>query len=163
MNPIANILNRQLYRFLFLFLFLPGVSLWYSPALAQDETPDAMPANEAAVDPCLPVREVGDKGSEKEEPVEFPSRNHDCKTTSSTHLPRGNRQEISEVVSENIQNALTLKQLLLGRSYTFFGNVEPEYAAYFNLMRIFSLPRPRRMASTCFVKSKNDDMLLRAD
>jgi hypothetical protein len=51
-----------------------------------------MPANEAAVDPCLPVREVGDKGSEKEEPDEFPSRNHDCKTTSSTHLPRGNRQ-----------------------------------------------------------------------
>ena len=132
MNPSANILNRQLFRFLFLLLFLPGISLWYAPVHAQDETPDAIPTSEAAADPCPPVREVDEKGSEKEKPDEFSPGNHGCKTTSSEHLPGKNRQEISEAVSENVQNALTLKRLLLGRSYIFIGKVEPEYAAYFD-------------------------------
>jgi len=132
MNPSANILNRQLCRFLFLLLFLPGVSLWFAPVHAQDETPDAKPTSAAAVDPCPPAREVGEKGSEKEEHDEFSPVNHGCETTSSERLSREIRQEISEEVLENTQNALTLKRLLLGRSYAFFGKVEPEYAAYFD-------------------------------
>ena len=125
-------MNRLLCRFLFMLLFLTVVSFWYAPVDAQVETPDAMPTSEAAVDPCPPVRDVSEKGSEKVEPGEFPSENHGCKITSSEHLPRENRQEISEAVSENIQNAAALKRLLLGRSYMFIGKVEFEYAAYFD-------------------------------
>ncbi len=134
MNPSANILNRQLYRllFLFLFLFLPGVSLWYAPVHAQDETPDVMPTSVAVIDPCTPLGEVGEKGNKKEEPGELQPADHGCETTSSERMFRENRQEISEEVLDNTQNALTLKRLLLGRSYAFFGKVEPEYAAYFD-------------------------------
>jgi phosphate-selective porin OprO/OprP len=42
------------------------------------------------------------------------------------------QQELTTEITENTQNALTLKRLLLGRSYKFFGRIEPEYAAYFN-------------------------------
>jgi hypothetical protein len=57
---------------------------------------------------------------------------HKCETIPDEHPPEGNRQEISEDVSENIQNAQSLKRLLLGRSYAFYGRIEPEYAAYQN-------------------------------
>jgi len=130
MNHSANIPYRPACWFL--FLFLPGVLLWAAPVYAQDESADAMPAKAAPFDPCPPVREVGEKGSGKEESGELQPGDHGCETTSSEHLPRENRQLISEDVLENTQNALTLKRLLLGRSYTFFGKVEPEYAAYFD-------------------------------
>jgi phosphate-selective porin OprO/OprP len=126
----VDIPYRPTYRLL--LLLLPGVLLWSAPVHAQDETPVAMPVRVAVVDPCAPVGEAGEKGSEKEESGEMQPGDRGCETISSERLPRENREEISEAVSENVQNALTLKQLLLGRSYTFFGNVEPEYAAYFN-------------------------------
>ncbi len=132
MNSTSSILNRQLCRFLCLLLLLPVVSMWHATLHAQEETPDAMPTRKAVVDPCPPVREVDAKASETEEPGEFPPENHGCKSSSPEHLSRINRQEISETVSENTQNARTLKRLLLGRSYTFIGKVEPEYAAYFD-------------------------------
>jgi phosphate-selective porin OprO/OprP len=126
----VNIPYRPAYRLL--LLLLPGVLLWSALVHAQDETPVAMPARAAVVDPCPPVSEAGEKGSEKDESGEFQPGDHGCETTSSERLSRENRQEISEEVLENTQNALTLKRLLLGRSYTFFGKVEPEYAAYFD-------------------------------
>jgi phosphate-selective porin OprO/OprP len=59
------------------------------------------------------------------------SDSSDCKEeTEAQQQPLQNRQEIVDEVSENIQDALTLKRLLLGRSYTFFARIEPEYAAY---------------------------------
>ncbi|NNJ66377.1 MAG: hypothetical protein HKP16_12450 [Xanthomonadales bacterium] len=45
-------------------------------------------------------------------------------------LPEENRQEISEALSENTQDAVTLRRLLLGRSYHFFGRIEGEAAMY---------------------------------
>lgn len=130
MNLSANIPYRPAYWFL--LLLLPGVLLWAAPVYARDETADAIPAGAATFDPCPPAREAGEKGSEKEESGEFQPGDHGCETTFSGPLPSENQQDISEDVSENIQNALTLKRLLLGRSYTFFGKVEPEYAAYFD-------------------------------
>ncbi len=106
--------------------------MWAEPVYAQDEFSDAIPARTATVDSCPPGREAGEKGSEKEESGVLQPGDHGCETSSSEHLPGENRQEISEDVLENTQNALTLKRMLLGRSYTFFGKVEPEYAAYFD-------------------------------
>ncbi len=40
------------------------------------------------------------------------------------------RQEITARIAEDTQSANTLKTLLLGRNYIFFGRVELEYAAY---------------------------------
>jgi phosphate-selective porin len=40
------------------------------------------------------------------------------------------RQEITAEITENTQSAYTLKTLLLGRNYIFFGRVGLEYAAY---------------------------------
>ncbi len=108
----VNIPYRPAYRLL--LLLLPGVLLWSALVHAQDETPVAMPARAAVVDPCPPVSEAGEKGSEKEESGEFQPGDHGCETTSSERLSRENRQEISEEVLENTQNALTLKRLLLG-------------------------------------------------
>ena len=75
--------------------------MWAAPVYAQDESADAMPAKAANFDPCPPVREVGAKGSDKEESGELQPGDHGCETSSSEHLPRGNRQEISVEVSEN--------------------------------------------------------------
>jgi len=99
MNLYSNIPYRPACRFL--LLFLPGVLMWAAPVYAQDESADAMPAKAANFDPCPPVREVGAKGSDKEESGELQPGDHGCETSSSEHLPRGNRQEISVEVSEN--------------------------------------------------------------
>ena len=40
------------------------------------------------------------------------------------------RQEIITEITEDTQNAYTLRKLLLGRNYVFFGRVELEYAFY---------------------------------
>jgi len=49
-----------------------------------------------------------------------------------TPLPKENREELSDEIAENTQDAITLKRLLLGRSYTFFARVEGDYASYFD-------------------------------
>lgn len=41
-----------------------------------------------------------------------------------------NREEIADSISENTQTAATLKRMLLGRSYVFFGRVEGDGALY---------------------------------
>lgn len=53
-----------------------------------------------------------------------------CKEPNSVLLSDSERQDLSDEVAENTQDALTLKRLLLGRSFAFFGRVEPEYAYY---------------------------------
>ena len=55
-----------------------------------------------------------------------------CDTPERESLPTQNRQELAEEVAENMQDAMSLKRLLLGRSYVFFGRIEPEYATYFD-------------------------------
>lgn len=45
-------------------------------------------------------------------------------------LPVDNGETASEVVAEDTQTALTLKRLLLGRKYLFFGRIEGEGAIY---------------------------------
>jgi phosphate-selective porin OprO/OprP len=50
--------------------------------------------------------------------------------TDTADLPEENREEISQSVSENTQTALSLKRLLLGRKYTFFGRIEGDVAFY---------------------------------
>lgn len=72
----------------------------------------------------------------------------DCSESSmSGALPEENREEISDEVSENTQDALTLKRLLLGRSYTFIARVEADYASYFDGILVdedgFALRRAR--------------------
>jgi phosphate-selective porin OprO/OprP len=99
---------------------------------ALGESADAMPPKATTFDPCPLAREAGEKSNETEESSELHPVDHGCKTISDEPLPEENRQEISVDVSENIQNVRTLKRLLLGRSYTFFGSIEPEYAAYPN-------------------------------
>jgi phosphate-selective porin OprO/OprP len=54
----------------------------------------------------------------------------DCQPGRFELLPSEQRRELSQEISENTQDARTLKRILLGRSYTFFGRIEPEYAAY---------------------------------
>ena len=59
-------------------------------------------------------------GSSAQESTQIPADN----------LPEENRETASEVVSENSQTALTLKRLLLGRKYFFFGRLEGDAALY---------------------------------
>jgi len=40
------------------------------------------------------------------------------------------QQEVAVQVAENVQDAMTLRRLLLGRNYVFFGRAELEYALY---------------------------------
>ena len=54
-----------------------------------------------------------------------------CESQNAEQQSDLSKQELATEITENTQNALTLKELLLGRSYKFFGRIEPEYAAYF--------------------------------
>jgi phosphate-selective porin OprO/OprP len=45
-------------------------------------------------------------------------------------MPGKNNETASQAVSENLQTAVTLKRLLLGRSYLFFGRLEGDAAIY---------------------------------
>jgi phosphate-selective porin OprO/OprP len=83
-------------------------------------------ATETVSAPCKPSgdgEQAGGEGAEGQE---------GCAMGTFELLPGESRQELSNEVSENTQDARTLRSLLLGRSYTFFGRIEPEYAAYFN-------------------------------
>lgn len=55
-----------------------------------------------------------------------------AQTEEAEPLPGENREEISDELSENTQDALTLKRLLLGRQYFFFARLEADYASYFD-------------------------------
>lgn len=81
-------------------------------------------ASESVADPCARSGEEG-AGTDGTEPA-------DCKQGKFDLLPTEQRRELSDEISENTQDAVTLKRILLGKSYTFFGRIEPEYAAYFN-------------------------------
>ena len=93
------------------------------PDVAADDEVDV--AEEITVDPCAPPsgEEAAGTGSVDDA---------DCQTGAFDLLPSEQRQELSDEISENTQDAVTLRRILLGRSYTFFGRIEPEYAAYFN-------------------------------
>jgi phosphate-selective porin OprO/OprP len=45
-------------------------------------------------------------------------------------LPKENRQEINAEITENTQDAVSLRRLLLGKSYTWFGRIEADYASF---------------------------------
>lgn len=81
-------------------------------------------ASESVADPCPPAAEKspGTDGTDLA----------DCRQGTFDLLPTEQRRELSDEISENTQDAVTLKRILLGKSYTFFGRIEPEYAAYFN-------------------------------
>ena len=64
----------------------------------------------------------------------------DAATTTSTEsdpspaaadeLPAENREELAQSIADSTESALSLKRLLLGRSWFFFGRVEADAAAY---------------------------------
>ncbi|MDX2460739.1 MAG: porin [Gammaproteobacteria bacterium] len=56
----------------------------------------------------------------------------ECETQSAEQQSDKSRQELVGEITENTQSVKTLRELLLGRSYTFFGRAEPEYAVYSN-------------------------------
>lgn len=112
MNPSANCPRCRAFQAL--TLLLAWVMLLAAPLPAQEESPEAGTEEATVVEEaCLP----GDQG---------------CEPAPPEPVPQKNRQQISEDVAENTQDALSLRRLLLGRSYSFFGRVEPDYAAYFD-------------------------------
>ena len=102
-----------------------------SPLLAQHQeesvqeaSPETAAVDESS-DSCAPSDKTGGNGTDQES-------GRDCSPGSFEYLPSEQRQELSDEISENTQDALSLKRILLGSSHTFFGRIEPEYAAYFN-------------------------------
>jgi phosphate-selective porin OprO/OprP len=53
-----------------------------------------------------------------------------CQKPEEEPLPAENQQQLAEDIADNTQDAMTLRRLLLGRSYSFFGRLEAEYAGY---------------------------------
>ncbi len=110
-------------------LFLLAAILVAGAVQAQEQSPSQPGRSEPVTDPCDAPRSDGTDAAAEAEGASLA----DCEqTTESFLLPQENRDELSDEISENTQDALTLQRLLLGRSYTFFGRIEPDYASYFN-------------------------------
>jgi len=106
---------------LVLALALPGV------LRAQgEETEDTDPTRtESCVPGPAPIGGVRTSSS----PVAANEPEETCKQLPQDSV-EGARQEISAEIAENTQNAFTLRTLLLGRNYIFFGRAGVEYAIY---------------------------------
>jgi len=106
---------------LVLALALPGV------LRAQgEETEDTDPTRtESCVPGPAPIGGVRTSSS----PVAANEPGETCKQLPQDSV-EGARQEISAEIAENTQNAFTLRTLLLGRNYIFFGRAGVEYAIY---------------------------------
>jgi phosphate-selective porin OprO/OprP len=113
-----------------LTVFLAALMLLSTQLRAGQESPEVAVEAANAVDDCPPVREAKAEDNESEKSDEAPPGDRDCVTAAADPLPDENRQNISSDVAENTQDALSLRRLLLGRSYSFFGRVEADYAAY---------------------------------
>ena len=105
---------------LVLALALPGAL----PA-EDDVTEDMDPARTESCDPGLAAEDVARPSGQvaANEPEEA------CEQLPQ-ELTEEARQEITVDIAENTQNAFTLRTLLLGRNYVFFGRAGVEYAIY---------------------------------
>lgn len=125
MKRVANKLSGP--ASLVLCLVMASSGLASTPLRAQTDAPVGTIGEPAQTDPCAAPGQP-----DATEQADSPGENLlDCDKPSSP-LPRENREEISDEVAENTQDAITLKRLLLGRSYAFFGRVELDYASYFD-------------------------------
>jgi len=105
---------------LVLALAMPGVL----PAQV-DATVDTGPARMESCDPGpVPDDNAGASGQGAADEA-----GEACKQPS-PELIESARQEITTEIAEDTQNAYTLRKLLLGRNYIFFGRVGLEYAIY---------------------------------
>lgn len=112
-----------------LFLIILKVILTSAPSMAQSEAATSNEEPAIKGDPC----EQATQGHGEVMEPSREQREEDCKQSSVTGaLPQQNREEIADEVNENTQDALTLKRLLLGRSYTFIARIEADYASYFD-------------------------------
>jgi phosphate-selective porin OprO/OprP len=111
---------------------LPVVCALWGVSVGAQEFPAQGSSTDIAAD-----REVGDGITCQSADQDESSKNSEggesvCENSSSILLPEDRQQDLSEEVAENTQDARSLKRLLLGRSFSFFGRLEPEYAHYFN-------------------------------
>ncbi len=115
LTHFVSVLNRLV---LVLALVLP-VALSAGEALTEKADPDRVEPCEPASDP-----QSGEAASNQAVPRES------CEQLSQEQMEEA-RQEIATEIAEGTQTAVSLKSLLLGRNYVFFGRVELDAAAYF--------------------------------
>jgi phosphate-selective porin OprO/OprP len=102
-------------------LILPGI-------LSAQDTP--LEITEPVInDPCVPDSPTEDDQQTVEQ-GQVDEQGDGCVTQQEEEIIEEKQQEAALAVAEDTQDAVTLKQLLLGRNYVFFGRVELDYAIY---------------------------------
>lgn len=132
MIKTASTSHRKSLAMLLLPVLVSGLLSWGGQLQAQSEPVATIEENSAEEIPEIEPCETSTVENEAENSAAMGPGEVDCEPSSLEPLSSQDRQELSDEVSENTQSALTLKRLLLGRSYTFFARVEPEYATYFD-------------------------------
>lgn len=97
--------------------------------LAAEEPSDDLPVAETTDATECPPGEV-ESGDDAGAPGQTETGPRCVRNPEDIQLPQENRQEINAEITENTQDAVSLKLLLLGRNYTWFGRVEADYASF---------------------------------
>ena len=132
MTKTGSTSHRKSLAILLLPLLVAGLLSWGGQLQAQSEPVATIEENPAEETPEIKPCETRTDKNEAENGAALGPDEMDCEPPVLGPLSSQDRQELSDEVSENTQDTLTLKRLLLGRSYTFFARVEPEYATYFD-------------------------------